>query len=181
MKYLRRMIWYVASRLMLICVVLGILVTVFYYAMNLTNVYIVLKDGMARRAQVVMMEEDESELNKYFQASFLERDSALQALRQGQSPYQDYNIRGIDHRLEMSFMWVWPWDTVCRVDITERIPAIDGRIKGSKAEAAIAAYGGDVLYPPSWQAASYRAVLTKENGQWRIKSLTLLQTLQDEE
>ena len=180
MKYLRRMIWYAASRLMVVCVVLGILVTVFYYAMNLTNVYIVLKDGMARRAQVVMMEEDASELNKYFQSSFLERDPALQALQQGNSPYQDYNIRGIDHRLSISFMWVWPWDNTCRVDITERIPAIDGRIKGSKAEAAIAAYGDGVISPPDWQAACYRAVLAKENGQWRIKSLTLLETLNED-
>lgn len=179
MKYLRRMIWYVASRLMIVCVVLGILVTVFYYAMNLTNVYIVLKDGMARRAQVVMMEEDASELTKYFQSSFLERDSALQAVEQGNSPYQDYNITGIDHRLQISFMWVWPWDTTCRVEIVERIPAIDGRIKGSKAETAIAEYGSDVLYPPDWQSARYRAVLTKENGRWYIKSLTLLETLDE--
>ncbi|MGN0764842.1 MAG: hypothetical protein ACI4MK_15715 [Aristaeellaceae bacterium] len=179
MKYLRRTIWYVASRLLIVCLVLGVLVTAFYYAMNLTNVYIVLKDGMARRAQVVMMEEDPDELTKYFQSSFLERDPAVQAVLQGSSPYQDYNIRGIDHRLEMSFMWVWPWDNTCRVDIVERIPAIDGRIKGSKAEEAIAAYGDSVIYPPRWQSASYRAVLTKENGQWRIKSLTLIETLDD--
>ena len=54
MKYLRRTIWYVASRLLIVSLVLGVLVTAFYYAMNLTNVYIVLKDGMARRAQVVI-------------------------------------------------------------------------------------------------------------------------------
>ena len=179
MKYLRRTIWYVASRLLIVCLVLGVLVTAFYYAMNLTNVYIVLKDGMALRAQVVMMEEDPDELTKYFQSSFLERDPAVQAVLQGSSPYQDYNIRGIDHRLEMSFMWVWPWDNTCRVDIVERIPAIDGRIKGSKAEEAIAAYGDSVIYPPKWQSASYRAVLTKENGQWRIKSLTLIETLDE--
>lgn len=36
------------------------------------------------------------------------------------------------------------------------------------------------LYPPDWQSASYRAVLVKENGQWRIRSLTLVQTLTEE-
>ena len=177
MKYLRRTIWYVASRLLIVCLVLGVLVTAFYYAMNLTNVYIVLKDGMARRAQVVMMEEDPNELTKYFQSSFLERDPAVQAALQGSSPYQDYNIRGIDHRLDMSFTWVWPWDETARVDITERIPSIDGRIKGSKAEEAVAQRGASAVYPPKWQSARYRAVLTKENGQWRIKSLTLIENL----
>ncbi len=177
MKVLRRTIWYVASRLLVICLVLGMMVVAFYYAMNTTNIYVVLKDGMARRAQVVMMEEDASQLTKYFLPSFLERDSALLAAQQGNSPYQDYTIRGIDHRLNMEFLWVWPWDETARVDITEKIPRIDGRIKGSKAEEAVASRGEGAVYPPNWQSARYRAVLAKENGQWRIKSLTLIENL----
>lgn len=179
MKYLRRTIWYLASRLLLACMVLGMMVVSFYYAMNTTNIYVVLKDGMARRAQVIMMEEDPAELTKYFQPAFLERDSALVASRQGASPYDDYNVRGIDHRLDMSFLWVWPWDETARVDVVERIPRIDGRIRGDKAEAAVAADGPGAVYPPPWQSARYRAVLAKENGQWRIKSLTLIEKLAD--
>ena len=64
MKHLRRLIWHIASRLLIVTIVLGLLVTGFYYAMNMTNIYIVLKDGMARRAQVVMMTEDVEELRK---------------------------------------------------------------------------------------------------------------------
>ena len=64
MKHLRRLVWHVASRLLIVTLVLGLLVTGFYYAMNMTNIYIVLKDGMARRAQVVMMTEDVTELRK---------------------------------------------------------------------------------------------------------------------
>ena len=44
----------------------------------------------------------------------------------------------------------------------------------------VAAGGADALYPPDWQSASYRAVLVKENGQWRIRSLTLVQVLTEE-
>ena len=179
MKHLRRTVWYLASRLLVVCLVLGMMVVAFYYAMNATNIYIVLKDGMARRAQVVMLQEDEKELTKYFQQSFLERDSALTVTKQGQSPYKDYDIRGIDHRLSMDFTWVWPWDESARVDITESIPSIDGRIKGSKAEEAVAQRGANAVYPPAWQSARYRAVLAKENGQWRIKSLTLIENLED--
>ena len=52
MKYLRRFVWYLASRLLLICVVLGLMIVTFYYAMNMANIQVVLKDGMAYRAQV---------------------------------------------------------------------------------------------------------------------------------
>ena len=175
MKYLRRFIWYLAGRLLLICLILGLAVITFYYAMNLTNIQIVLKDGMAKRAQTVMGMENSAELGKYFSASFLERDTALQTVTQGNSPYQYYNVRGIDHRLELSFFWIWPWEDTARVDVTERIPRIDGRAKGAYAEQLTAAGGSEALYPPKWQAGRYRAVLKKENDAWNIASLTLLE------
>lgn len=177
MKYLRRLVWYLASRLLVITMVTGLMVLVFYYAMNLMNIQIVLKDGMARRAQVIMMNEDEQELTKYFQTAFLERDQALIALEQGQSPYVDYNIRGIDHRLSMGFLWLWPWEETARVDVTEQIPRIDGRVKGSRADELIALRGDSAMYPPGWKSARYRATLVKENGQWRVKALSLLEEL----
>lgn len=179
MKHLRRLIWHIATRLLILTVVLGLLITGFYYAMNMTNIYVVLKDGMARRAQVVMMTEDMDELRKYFYDSFLNRDGAVQTVVNGTTPYQAYNIVGIDHRLSMGFTWVWPWDTTARVEIVERIPAIDGRVKGSVAEEYIAQYGNDALYPPDWASARYRATLVKENGQWKILSIQTIEVLEE--
>ena len=177
MKYLRRIIWLIASRLFLITLILGLVITVFYYAMNISNIYVVLKDGMASRAMVVMMDED-IELDKYFQRSFLTHDAVLQAKEDGTSPYSEYNVVGIDHRLTMGFTWVWPWDDTATVEITERIPAIDGRAKSSTAEKLVAAGGSSALYPPAWQGGRYRVSLVKENGRWLIKSLSLIETIQ---
>ena len=172
MKYLRRVIWYIAGRLFLVCLIGGLILTVFYYAMNLSNIQIILKDGMAGRAKVIMgMEEDAEALNKYFQASCLASDAQLQAAL-GESPYADYNIRGIDHRLEMDFFWTWPWDTSARLYVTERIPRIDGRVRGTRAEEVIARDGAGAVYPPDWPEATYRVSLVRENGQWKIRSLT---------
>ena len=72
----------------------------------------------------------------------------------------------------MGFMWVWPWDNSVRLTIKEKIPRIDGRVKGSKADEVIAKEGNEALYPPAWPDAEYRAYLTRENGQWKIKTLT---------
>ncbi|MCR5296370.1 MAG: hypothetical protein K6E17_03080 [Clostridiales bacterium] len=173
MKYLRRGIWFVASRLLLICLILGLMITVFYYAMNLTNIQIILKDGMAGRAKYVMgITDNRNDLGKYFQTSCTDKDELVQATAEGNSPYADYNVRGIDHRLEMGFMWVWPWENTVRVDISERIPRIDGRVKGLKADEVVAKNGQNAVYPPEWQDASYSVLLVRENGQWKIKTLT---------
>lgn len=173
MKYLRRIVWYLASRLTLICLIAGLTVTVFYYAMNYTNIQIVLKDGMATRAKVIMgIDEDDGKLSKYFQSGYLQNDTLLSSALQGNTPYADYNVRGIDHRLSLGFFWAWPWDNTARVTVTEQIPRIDGRAKGTRADALITANGPDALYPPAWKEARYRAILIKENGQWKIRSLT---------
>lgn len=177
MKYLRRFIWYLASRLLAICAIAAILIVAFYYSMNVANIQVVLKDGMSKRAQVVMMGADETELSKYFQPGFLENDSVLTLTRSGSSPYQDYNINGIDHRLSMEWMWCWPWENRARADITEQVVKIDGRIKSSLQQQAIAQGGEERLSPPKWQSAKYRATLVRDNGQWRIQALQLVEAL----
>ena len=172
MKYLRRIVWFFANRLLVLCLILGLIVTVFYYAMNLSNIQIVLKDGMAARAKYIMgMNDSRKDLEKYFQAVCLENDEYLRKTETEGSPYQDYNVRGIDHRMEMGFLWVWPWENSARLTIHEKIPRIDGRVKGTKADEVIARDGADAVYPPAWQEAEYKVLLTRENGQWKIKTL----------
>ena len=172
MKYLRRGIWYIAGRLLVICLVLGLIITTFYYTMNLSNIQIVLKDGMAGRAKYVMgVTTQRNDLDKFFQIGSLDTDALVTATDRGESPYINYNIRGIDHRLETGFFWLWPWDNNVWIDISERIPRIDGRVKGLKADEVIAANGESAVYPPEWPEASYRVQLTRENSQWKIRTM----------
>ena len=180
MKKLRRFIWYLASRLLLALVLLSLFTVVFYYAMNAANIYIVLKDGMSKRDQVIMMGENPSELTKFFQGNYLQKDENLQIAIDGKSPYTYYNVRGIDHRLSMTWMWCWPWESTARVTFTETIPRIDGRVKGSSAEAAQALYGDSYQSPPRWQGGRYTAVMVKENNQWHIRSIALVEPVANE-
>ena len=62
MKYLRRFLWYIAKRLLGLTILLGVLIIAFYMAMNTANITILLKDGMAMRAEVIMKQEDEAQL-----------------------------------------------------------------------------------------------------------------------
>ncbi len=172
MKYLRRGVWYFASRLFLICILAGIAVTVFYYSMNLSNLYVILKDGMAARAKVIMgIEEDDEILKRYFLNVWLDSDETLIEAEKGKSDYADYNVRGIDHRLSMNFFWTWPWDTSVELTFSESIPRIDGRVKGTRADEIIAQKGAGAVYPPEWPEARYWVTMTKENGRWKIRKL----------
>lgn len=177
-KYLRRLIWYVSSRLLILLSVLGVMTMAFYFSMNATNIYIILKDGMAKRAQVIMMGAEES-LTPYFSSAYLERDAQLLEARNGQSAYQNYyNITGFDHRVNLDWFWCWPWEDTARATITERIPAIDGKLKASARDAASAS--GITISSPKWQTTQYTVLLSRENGQWRIRNLTIAKVINDE-
>ena len=175
MKYLRRFTWYLASRLLVLCCVLGLMTLGFYFSMNATNIYIVLKDGMAKRAQVIMMGAEEN-LDQYFSASYLDRDPQLIEAMNGQSAYQKYySITGFDHRISMDWFWCWPWEDTARATITERIPAIDGKVKSSARGTA-----GMSLSAPKWQTTQYAVLLSREDGRWRIRSLTVNSIINEE-
>lgn len=177
MKYLRRLIWFIATRLLVICCVLALVVTAFYFSMNATNIYIIVKDGMAKRAQVILMGADE-DLTPYFANTCLERDADLQtALNSENSYYQYYySITGIDHRITLNWFWCWPWEDTARATVTERIPAIDGRLRSSVRELA---ESNGVPATPQWQSAQYSLILTRENGLWHVKNMTLQKLVND--
>ena len=182
MRKLRRFIWYLAGRLLLITVLLGLFTVTFYYAMNASNIYIVLKDGMAKRAQVIMMGESPSELTKFFQGSYLQRDENLLLAIDGRSPYS--LLHHTRHRPQAGndLDWRrWPWESTARVEFIETIPRIDGRVNGDYAEAARALYGEGYESPPKWQGGRYTATMVKENNQWHIRSLSLVELLDGDE
>ena len=95
----------------------------------------------------------------------------------GRSPYTYYTVRGIDHRLEMTWMWCLAVGEHGPCEFTETIPRIDGRVNGDYAEAARALYGEGYESPPKWQGGRYSATMVKENNQWHIRSLSLLELL----
>ncbi len=157
MRYLRRLVWYIASRLFIALLLIGVLTITFYYAMNATNIYIVIKDGMARRAQVIMMDEPVSSLDKYFTATWIERDEALQSALNGGGPYQNVSVKGFDHRVALKSVWCWPWENSATATVTERIPSIDGKASGGV---------------PAWPEGTYAMILTRESGNWKIRNIT---------
>lgn len=167
MKRLRKLVWFVASRLIIITCVLGLMTIAFYFSMNAANIYVILKDGMAQRALTVMTGSGTEELTKYFSAAYLPLDKRLETLRNDTNPYEPYQITGIDHRLRMEWMWTWPWEDTARATITEQVPAIDGRILSEYR----ALTPEENWSPPRWPSARYDVILTRENGQWLIREL----------
>ena len=163
---------------MILCFAAGLMLMTFYLSMNASNIYVIIKDGMAKRAQTVMMGNPEDDLQDYFTTACLETDAALKTARQGASPYQlYYTITGFDHRVTLKNVWCWPWDVTATATIRESIPAIDGRLNstGHDWSNALALSSS----PPAWTAGEYRVTLIQQNGHWKISTMTLTRVINE--
>lgn len=179
MRILKRFLSFIASRMLVLTVVSALLIISFYLAMNTTNIWVLIDDGLSARAAVVMMDENPANLTKYFRQEFINQDPVLQVGLSDSSPYTDYEIRGFDHRVRMVSLWSWPWENVARAEIIESIPAIDGTIRSSRRDAALAAGGEARLSPPDWATSRYRVTLTRTAGRWMISNLQLIERIEE--
>ena len=175
MKYIRRLLWFVASRLVMISAIVGLLVLVFYLAMNTANIYLLLSDGMKLRTSVILTREDAEEMPSFFTDAFLNSDETLAIGLSDQSPYTDYNISYFDYEMTMEWMWAWPWKDTATATIVERVPKITGSVKSSKKSLVTA--GALSATPPGWYGGRYNVTLTRTDGQWKIAGLQQTQLI----
>ena len=161
MVYLRRLVWFIASRLVLICVLCGMLVCGFYMCLNTANIYVILNDGLEKRAEVILTRQEAEKLNFYFHADFLSTDPALEGAFDGSSVYDDYTITDFEYELKIEKLWAWPWYSYATCTVVERIPSITGSVIASRKSEASPTV-------PGWQGGRYDITLVKDDGAWKI-------------
>ena len=175
MKYLRRFLWFFATRLMLLTLIAALLIVGFYMAMNTSNIYVLLTDGLSERTSVIIDGSDSAQLGDYFEQSYLQSDQLLCDAQNGLSVYENYKITSYDHNVSLNWMWSWPWSDMAQAEITETVLEIEGKPLASAADRVTS--GELTSYPPHWQGGRYRVQLIKANGQWRISQIMLLESI----
>ena len=161
MLYLRRLVWFIATKLIWICIIGGMLVCGFYMCLNTANIYVILTDGLEKRADVILTQEDAEKLNFYFHADFLSTDPALEGAFDGTSVYDDYTITGFEYDLKIEKLWAWPWDDYATCTVVEHVPSVTGKVISSRAAEVSPTV-------PKWQGGRYNITLLKEDGLWKI-------------
>ena len=175
MKYLRRFLWFFATRLMLLTLIAALLIVGFYMAMNTSNIYVLLTDGLSERTSFIIDGSDSAQLGDYFEQSYLQSDQLLCDAQNGLSVYENYKITSYDHNVSLNWMWSWPWSDMAQAEITETVLEIEGKPLASAADRVTS--GELTSYPPHWQGGRYRVQLIKANGQWRISQIMLLESI----
>lgn len=169
MKSLARFITFLLKHIVLICLVVGLCVAGFTISMNMSNMYVILNDGLQARANLILGYGDANEMSQYFTNYFINNDN----YKTTQALYSQYDINSYGYNLKIDSLFTWPWQTRAEIRVHEAVYSIDGEIYSSVMSREEALLSGK-LNPPAWKNASYKVTLIKESGRWVIDSLTYL-------
>lgn len=162
----RRSIWYVLRTVLIVSLILGGAFVVFTEGMYISNMYIIVTEGMAARADVILNNGSDADLTQYFTNDFINSDQKLV-----KSPYADYAVDNFDYRYSIKGISVLPWAKTGSVTYIERIPIITASPISDEVTAPV----------PVWTPMLYKVNLVKEDGRWLISSLVIIEEAPEEE
>ena len=100
----RRSIWYILRFVLIASVVVTLCYAALMEAMYVSNIYIIVTEGMEMRADCILGNKSKAELTEHFTESWLQEDEAVNG-----NKYSLYRVDSYDHRLEIEKFRVWPW------------------------------------------------------------------------
>ena len=156
----RRSIWYMLRLLLLIAAVVALALGAFMSALYTSNIYIILVDGMQKRAACILQDGSVQDLSEYFTEEFIASDAALTS-----GAYDGFTVNNFDYRVDVERLRAYPWSATVRVQTLLRLASLSAT---ANEEAA----GKE---PPAWQSGRYNVVFVKREGRWYIDEIVLIQ------
>ena len=106
MKTILRLLFFWIKVIAVVLLIVAVAGCSFFVAMDITNLMILVKDGMTMRANVAFAPEDydADELTKFFTAEYLVADDLL-----NNDLYDQYEIEDYDYDTSIDRIWCWPW------------------------------------------------------------------------
>ena len=156
---------------------LGLIAGILFYCFQIASaggqIYIVVNDGLVKRASFIVnnadsAEEDELELRQYFMPEWLAQDQLLL-----ENPYENFSVSNYDYTVEISHIDVKPWSTRATAQVKELMSRIEAiPLEGQSDQ--------ENLTVPEWIAQTYTVHLVKtEGGRWYISDMEIVDIEKD--
>nr|MDD6335973.1 hypothetical protein [bacterium] len=170
MRYVLRFLWYWIKVLAAIAITMALMGWGFFTAMNISNIWILMNEGLEVRAQTILQDGRAEDMKSCFTDKFIQSDPLLVV-----GTYDQYLINSFEIRVSVHWVWNWPWQNTATATVTERIPAMDGTAKSE----AVTSNPNFSKTPPKWPAGKYKVKLVKEKDGWKIDAMELIGEVPD--
>lgn len=156
----RRTIWYMLRFAIIATVVTALCYAVFMEAMYISNLYIIVTEGMALRADCILNDGSVSELSEHFSKLWLESDDELYS-----GKYDAYHVSTYNYEINIEKFDVYPWSKEAEITVVESVSQIHA-----------SAYDESNTNPiPEWNNARYEITVEKFDGRWIITNIELIE------
>ncbi|MBP3371555.1 MAG: hypothetical protein J6L88_03415 [Clostridia bacterium] len=177
MKTILRLLFFWIKVLSVLLIIVAVAGCSFFVAMDITNLMILVKDGMTMRANVKFASEDydADELTKFFTAEYLTRDDLLNNV-----VYDQYEIEDYDYDTSVERVWCWPWQDEVTLVIACVQHEMDGELKDEYLTQEQVERGEEVP-APKLENTRYRVYCQRIDDKWTITNLEFMENFADEE
>lgn len=163
---------YVVRTLLFVIMGLIICIAAFITAERYANLYILVNEGMALRAECIIADGAQNDLEEYFTLSCLSADRVST-----DTTYDNYNITSYNYDLSIQRVSVLPWSMTAEITAVERI-TLRGSINTNLLEEGQSASD----YPlPQWTPVRYRISFINSNERWYISGVEVLEENPEQE
>lgn len=166
MNTLLRLLSYILTRLTALAVIAILIILAIFIGFDWANINVIVNDGLSERAEIILTNQEPTELNKYFTQEYLDRDPLL--IR---NPYENYDINSYDHRIKIKKLWVWPWQNKTRVVVEEVVTSIEGSSNNDE--------DSEETPIPAWESGE-KIIVMEKAGRWRIQNVILSKPIEPE-
>lgn len=162
---LLRFLSYALTRLTVLAIIVMLIILAVFIGYDIANINVTVNEGLSKRAEVILNNQDISELGKFYTQEHLNRDPEL-----SRHTYGDFTISGYDHRIKVKKIWVWPWQNKTKVRVEEIITQIEASSNNEDSEDKSI---------PAWESGEKIIVLEK-NGKWKIEDIIMINPIEPE-
>ena len=167
-SYPRRTLLFFLRGFIIILLIIFVAIIFFFAASHMSNIDILVREGMKARAQVIYHEDDadEIDLTKYFSQECIDQDTELK-----NDAYSNFTITGYNQKVDFSPVIVFPWQREKEIYVTDVMVNIRGSVISSSEDASVS----DEI--PEWKNGMYRIKLERDgsyfslNSRWIITSM----------
>lgn len=165
-RFTRRSLGYTAKTLLILCLSIALCGLAFTVCARLSSAYIIINEGMAQRAQLILQEGTKEQLRPYFTQECIDADGKL-----SDASYKQYTVDNYSYSLSFESFSLWPWQSDIQVELVEQVESIQGTVLSSAMNFP--------PKPPKWTAMRYRLTLVQQEDSWKIHVLTPLELVYD--
>ena len=157
-KIARRSIWYVLRTLVIVTGAVALCLAVFIEGMHVSNLYILVTEGMEARAEVIFKSGAPLELTTYFTEEFISNDAALY-----RDDYEGFTVASFDYRVDVRGFFVLPWSQRATMVVDDKLAALNAALNDEAIKTSMRNLG---VEPAPGRADAFDAYIKSETTKW---------------